>query len=175
MACEKVYELNPLPLFGAEVAGIDLKVNVNEDVIERIKKDVTQHRLLIFRDQGIISGERDTWKLVNGLAHWNPRFINIRNLHIPMCSEFLIVKNAVALVWVELDGISTGVFSHLRLDIPYITLCRCPLTEIQVCLCVCVVHLQTSQPGNRPGREKPTPRSMHIHFYTKFVEECMIT
>ena len=25
-------------------------------------------------------------------------------------------------------------------------------------------HVQTSQPGNRPGREKPTPHSMHIQF-----------
>ena len=26
---------------------------------------------------------------------------------------------------------------------------------------------QTSQPGNRPGREKPTARSMHIQFFKK--------
>ena len=58
MACEKVYDVNPLPLFGAEVFGIDLKINISEDVIDRIKKDVMQHRLLIFRDQGIISGDR---------------------------------------------------------------------------------------------------------------------
>ena len=28
----------------------------------------------------------------------------------------------------------------------------------------CGRQSQTSQPGNRPGREKLTPRSMHIHF-----------
>ena len=58
MASEGVYELKPLPLFGAEVTGIDLKTKLSEDVISMIKKDVTNYRLLIFRNQGIISGDR---------------------------------------------------------------------------------------------------------------------
>ena len=54
----RVYEMQPLPLLGAEVIGIDLKANVGEDVIAKIKKDVTEYRLLIFRNQGVISGDR---------------------------------------------------------------------------------------------------------------------
>ena len=58
MTCKRVYEVKPLPLFGAEVTGIDLKTKVSEDVISVIKKDVTNYRLLIFRNQGIVSGDR---------------------------------------------------------------------------------------------------------------------
>lgn len=58
MACERVYEVKSLPLFGAEVTGIDLKTKVSEDVIAVIKQDVTNYRLLIFRNQGIVSGDR---------------------------------------------------------------------------------------------------------------------
>ncbi|XP_065906034.1 alpha-ketoglutarate-dependent taurine dioxygenase-like [Dysidea avara] len=52
------YTIKPLPLVGAEIFGVDLKLNVNDDVIAQIKLDVTKYRLLIFRDQGIISGDR---------------------------------------------------------------------------------------------------------------------
>ena len=31
---------------------------------------------------------------------------------------------------------------------------------------------QTSQPGNRPGREKPTPSSMHIQFCKKMLKNA---
>ena len=58
MTCKRVYKVKPLPLFGAEVTGIDLKTKVSEDVISVIKKDVTNYRLLIFRNQGIVSGDR---------------------------------------------------------------------------------------------------------------------
>jgi len=58
IGCECIYEVKPLPLCGAEVVGIDLKTKINEEVIAKIKRDVTKHRLLIFRDQGIISGDR---------------------------------------------------------------------------------------------------------------------
>ena len=50
--------MKPLRLFGAEVTGIDLKSKLNEDLIATIKKDVTKYRLLIFRNQGRISGDR---------------------------------------------------------------------------------------------------------------------
>ena len=51
------YTLTPLR-FGAEIHGINLSSDVSTDVIERIKHDVTHHRFLIFKDQGIVSGER---------------------------------------------------------------------------------------------------------------------
>eukprot|EP00884_Botryococcus_braunii_P003178 jgi/Botrbrau1/12861/Bobra.0188s0004.1 len=44
--------------WGVEVHGIDLKQNVAEDVKESIKRDVSKHRLVVFRDQGIVPGER---------------------------------------------------------------------------------------------------------------------
>jgi len=43
---------------GAEIFGIDLKQNVSDEVIAQIKLDITKYRLLVFRDQGIISGDR---------------------------------------------------------------------------------------------------------------------
>lgn len=74
------YTLTPLPLFGAEVHGIDLNQPIPEETIERIKADVTEwvscrrpaaarapphpapppprHCLLLFRGQGIVSGAR---------------------------------------------------------------------------------------------------------------------
>jgi len=36
------YSLKPLPVVGAEVRGIDLKNEVPEEVVERIKEDVTK-------------------------------------------------------------------------------------------------------------------------------------
>ncbi|KAJ9580414.1 hypothetical protein L9F63_003938 [Diploptera punctata] len=53
----KFYRLNPIKL-GCEVRGIDLKTENRPEVIEEIKKDVTAHRILVFKDQGIISGNR---------------------------------------------------------------------------------------------------------------------
>lgn len=43
---------------GCEVRGVDLKIEARQEVIEQIKKDVALHRLLVFKDQGIISGQR---------------------------------------------------------------------------------------------------------------------
>ncbi|KAK6180430.1 hypothetical protein SNE40_012589 [Patella caerulea] len=43
---------------GVEIRGIDLKKNVPEEIIDQIKKDVHVHKLLIFKNQGVISGER---------------------------------------------------------------------------------------------------------------------
>ena len=36
------YTLKPLPLFGVEVFGVDLKQHVDDNVIEMIKEDVTR-------------------------------------------------------------------------------------------------------------------------------------
>jgi hypothetical protein len=39
---ERPYTLIPLPVFGAEVTGIDLKEAVSEEVVEKIKEDVAK-------------------------------------------------------------------------------------------------------------------------------------
>ena len=36
------YTLSPLPIFGAEVRGIDLKQPISQDVVQMIKEDVTR-------------------------------------------------------------------------------------------------------------------------------------
>lgn len=51
-------EYTPAPI-GVEVRGIDLKDrSLPADVIEEIKRDVHKHRLLIFKNQGVVSGDR---------------------------------------------------------------------------------------------------------------------
>lgn len=50
-------EYTPAPI-GVEVRGIDLKQPVPENIIAQIKEDVHKHRLLIFKDQGVISADR---------------------------------------------------------------------------------------------------------------------
>jgi len=37
---------------------LSLNFYINVAVIEQIRKDVTKHRILIFKDQGVISGDR---------------------------------------------------------------------------------------------------------------------
>ena len=51
------YQLTPAKL-GVEVRGIDLKKDPPQEVIDLIKADVAKYRILIFRDQGVISGLR---------------------------------------------------------------------------------------------------------------------
>nr|XP_002740180.1 PREDICTED: uncharacterized protein LOC100373488 [Saccoglossus kowalevskii] len=51
------YKLTPIKL-GCEVRGIDLGKHVSDEVIAQIKKDVTEHRILVFKDQHDISPER---------------------------------------------------------------------------------------------------------------------
>lgn len=43
--------------WGAEVHGIDLNKEVPQALQECIKQAVSKHRILVFRDQGIVSGE----------------------------------------------------------------------------------------------------------------------
>lgn len=50
-------EYTPLAL-GVEVRGIDLKQAVPDDVIAQIKEDVYKHRLLIFKNQSVVSAHR---------------------------------------------------------------------------------------------------------------------
>ena len=51
------YELKPAKI-GCEVYEIDLKKEVEEKVVKQIKDDVRKHRILIFRDQGIVPPQR---------------------------------------------------------------------------------------------------------------------
>ncbi|XP_002736252.1 alpha-ketoglutarate-dependent taurine dioxygenase-like [Saccoglossus kowalevskii] len=51
------YELKPIQL-GCEVHSIDLGNPLPENVIETIKKDVTEHRILIFKNQRNISPDK---------------------------------------------------------------------------------------------------------------------
>ena len=51
------YELKEAKI-GCEVFGIDLKKEVTEEVVKIIKNDVKKHRILIFRDQGIVPPQR---------------------------------------------------------------------------------------------------------------------
>ena len=52
-----VMEIHPLEL-GAEVTGVSLRDPVPDDIIKRIKEEVHKHRLLIFKNQGEITGNR---------------------------------------------------------------------------------------------------------------------
>lgn len=59
------YSVSPLPLCGVEVSGIDLKAKVDPETIAMIKEDVALYRLMVFRDQGLVSGERQV-----EISHW---------------------------------------------------------------------------------------------------------
>mmetsp|Transcript_7352 Transcript_7352/g.18854 ORF Transcript_7352/g.18854 Transcript_7352/m.18854 type:complete len:285 (-) Transcript_7352:165-1019(-) len=53
------YRLSPLSKgFGATVHGIDLRAEVAQSVVAQIKRDLLRHRLLVFKGQGRVSGER---------------------------------------------------------------------------------------------------------------------
>ena len=51
------YQTKPAPI-GIEVFGIDLKKDTPQEIIDHIKSDVHKHRVMIFRDQGEITGKR---------------------------------------------------------------------------------------------------------------------
>ena len=46
----RAYNLLPLKI-GCEVLGLDLSILSAQNVIQQLKKDVTQHRILVFRNQ----------------------------------------------------------------------------------------------------------------------------
>lgn len=54
------YKLVPLtPHLGARVVGVDLATqNFSPEFIQQIKTDMTRHRILLFRDQPTVSGQR---------------------------------------------------------------------------------------------------------------------
>lgn len=58
MASNSCYNLKPLNSFCVEARGLDLKQPISQETIDNIKKDVAEHQLVVFRDQGSISGER---------------------------------------------------------------------------------------------------------------------
>lgn len=60
-----LYKTSPLPKFGIEIHGIQLSQNLPDDVIEAIKEDVTTHRLVLFRNQTDLSGDRHV-----EISHW---------------------------------------------------------------------------------------------------------
>ena len=51
------YHLSALKL-GAEVTGISLKDDLSQPIIDQIRRDVHANCLLVFRNQGVISGKR---------------------------------------------------------------------------------------------------------------------
>ena len=56
-AKQNFYHLSALKL-GAEVTGISLQEDVPQQVIDQIRRDVHKNCILVFRDQGVISGKR---------------------------------------------------------------------------------------------------------------------
>lgn len=50
-------EMTPVQL-GLEIRGVDLKNSVSEDLVKQLKTDVHKYRLLIFKDQAVINGDR---------------------------------------------------------------------------------------------------------------------
>ena len=54
---QKVYQLQSNKL-GRIVQGIDLNKSISKETISKIIQDVTKHRLLIFKNQGLISAEK---------------------------------------------------------------------------------------------------------------------
>ena len=61
----RTYNVQPLPLFGVEVNGIDLRENVDQETVTAIKQDVTEYRLMVFRGQGVVSAHRQV-----EISHW---------------------------------------------------------------------------------------------------------
>lgn len=53
----KFYELKPIKI-GCQVFGIDLKSNISDEVRQSIIEDTRKHRILVFKNQGLISPER---------------------------------------------------------------------------------------------------------------------
>jgi len=51
------YQLSPLKL-GAEVTGISLQDDLPQPVLDELRRDVHKNCILVFRNQGILSGKR---------------------------------------------------------------------------------------------------------------------
>ncbi|GAB1610726.1 uncharacterized protein LOC115223680 [Argonauta hians] len=54
---KRLYSLQSRVL-GAEVSGVKLAEPVSQEVIDQIKSDIHVHKFLLFRNQGVISGQR---------------------------------------------------------------------------------------------------------------------
>ena len=59
-AATRMYTIRPLtPVFGAEVFGIDIAhQELTPSFIAQLKADITEHRVLLFRKQSPISGQK---------------------------------------------------------------------------------------------------------------------
>lgn len=61
----RTYNLAPLPVFGVEVNGVDLRREVEPETVAAIKNDVAEYRLMVFRGQGVVSAHRQV-----EISHW---------------------------------------------------------------------------------------------------------
>ena len=67
---QRPYSLNPLPIVGCAVRGIDLTQPLAPNIIESIKHDTSRYRLLVFKDQpASISGARHVVCLFSSVSH----------------------------------------------------------------------------------------------------------
>ena len=143
------YTLQPNRL-GKIVSGIDLQTPIPQDVIKQLVNDVTEHRLLIFKNQGVVSPERQleirynvpnlhiqmaiTLKvenlvknhaffilLANGLEKLNQHFTIIQSLLIVIFFVYPMIEPKVVLMSVEQDGTLTDHFKKNHFHIPFIT------------------------------------------------------
>ena len=143
------YSLQPHSL-GRIVSGLDLKAAISQDVIKQLVNDVTEHRLLIFKNQGVVAPERQleirynvpnlhiqmaiTLKVknlvknyaffilpANGLEKLNQHFTIIQSLLIVIFFVYPMIEPKVVLMSVEQDGTSTDHFKKNHFHIPFIT------------------------------------------------------
>ena len=141
------YSLQPHSL-GRIVSGLDLKAAISQDVIKQLVNDVTEHRLLIFKNQGVVPPERQleirynvpnlhiqmaiTLKklvknhaffilLANGLEKLNQHFTIIQSPLIVIFFVYPMIEPKVVLMSEEQDGTLTDHFKKNHFHIPFIT------------------------------------------------------
>ena len=126
------YQVSPIPLCGVEVRGIDLKQDVDPDVVGRIKADVHRYRIMVFRDQGVVSGERQA-----EISRWfgkldSQTFYKHPVLPTSTCSGSPMTAQKGAQAWGGPDGTSTAPSESVPTAIPSTTSFQCPRRETQV-------------------------------------------
>ncbi|XP_078481351.1 alpha-ketoglutarate-dependent sulfate ester dioxygenase-like [Ciona intestinalis] len=80
------YKSSPLPI-GIEVFGVDLKRQLDQVTVERIKEDVTKHRLVVFRNQGVVDGHRQV-----EISKWFGEIDNVSYAKHPMSPNIDIFR-----------------------------------------------------------------------------------
>lgn len=64
------YDSEPLhPSYGLRITNLDLKSAVTPEAVQAIKEDLKNHRMLLFKNQGIVPGERQVNFVPIGLKH----------------------------------------------------------------------------------------------------------